>query len=144
MKIYLDMCCFNRPYDDQSSMTISLETTAKLMIQGLVKDGRLVLIWSFMLDYENQANPNVANQTEIFEWRKEAGSIVKLDNSILENAKQLHQLGLHQKDALHIAAADNAGAQRFITVDKGILRKSNEIALIKTCSPIEFIAELEE
>jgi uncharacterized protein (DUF433 family) len=33
MVIYLDNCCFNRPYDDQSHSTIFLETQAKLGIQ---------------------------------------------------------------------------------------------------------------
>lgn len=33
MKIYLDNCCYNRPYDDQSQLRISLETQAKLYIQ---------------------------------------------------------------------------------------------------------------
>ena len=30
MKIYLDNCCYNRPYDDQSYLSISLETQAKM------------------------------------------------------------------------------------------------------------------
>ncbi|KZX15294.1 hypothetical protein [Methanobrevibacter curvatus] len=30
MKLYLDVCCFNRPYDDQNQPKIELETIAKL------------------------------------------------------------------------------------------------------------------
>jgi hypothetical protein len=30
MKIYLDNCCFNRPFDDQSHLRIRLEAEAKL------------------------------------------------------------------------------------------------------------------
>ena len=30
LKVYLDNCCYNRPYDDQSQLRISLETQAKL------------------------------------------------------------------------------------------------------------------
>ena len=33
MKIYLDLCCFNRPFDDQTKARIKLETEAKLVIQ---------------------------------------------------------------------------------------------------------------
>ena len=33
MKIYLDNCCYNRPYDDQTYIRIHLETEAKLHIQ---------------------------------------------------------------------------------------------------------------
>lgn len=33
IRIYLDNCCFNRPYDDQSQIKIQLESEAKLEIQ---------------------------------------------------------------------------------------------------------------
>ena len=52
-KVYLDNCCFNRPYDDQSQPLIRLETEAKLLIQQEIVDNRLDLIWSFILHYEN-------------------------------------------------------------------------------------------
>ncbi len=56
MKIYLDNCCFNRPFDDQSFLTIRLETEAKLDIQKKIESGRLSLGWSYILDFENNAN----------------------------------------------------------------------------------------
>lgn len=39
MLIYLDLCCFNRPFDDQSSRSIYIETEAKLFIQDMIKQG---------------------------------------------------------------------------------------------------------
>ena len=57
MKIYLDNCTFNRPFDDQSRVRIRIESEAKLYIQEKVKEGKLQLVWSFILDYENQQNP---------------------------------------------------------------------------------------
>ncbi|GBU26341.1 hypothetical protein R83H12_03037 [Fibrobacteria bacterium R8-3-H12] len=41
MRIYLDNCCFNRPFDAQSDMIVYLETRSKLAIQGMIKNGRL-------------------------------------------------------------------------------------------------------
>ena len=38
MKVYLDNCCYNRPYDDQSQLRISLETQAKLQIQSMIRN----------------------------------------------------------------------------------------------------------
>ncbi len=49
MKIYLDMCSYNRPYDDQSQIKIALETQSKLYIQHLIKDKKLELITSAAL-----------------------------------------------------------------------------------------------
>jgi len=33
LRIYLDICTFNRPFDDQNQLKIKLETEAKLFIQ---------------------------------------------------------------------------------------------------------------
>ncbi len=44
MKIYLDMCCYNRPYDPQEQLKIHLETEAKLHIQEQIKDGEIGLV----------------------------------------------------------------------------------------------------
>lgn len=57
MKIYLDNCCFNRPYDDQTQIRISLETQAKLYVQDLVKNKKLDPVTSYVLWYENGQNP---------------------------------------------------------------------------------------
>lgn len=57
MRVYLDNCCFNRPYDSQFQMRISLETQAKLYIQDLIKSSKLELASSYMLRFENEQNP---------------------------------------------------------------------------------------
>lgn len=45
MLIYLDMCCFNRPYDDQPQSRIRIETEAKVVIQQKIKDAECELLW---------------------------------------------------------------------------------------------------
>lgn len=68
MRIYLDMCCFNRPYDDQSQLKISLETQSKLHIQAMIKDEKLKLITSYMLRYECSKNPFEMRRNTIFDF----------------------------------------------------------------------------
>lgn len=53
MRVYLDNCCYNRPYDDQTQIRIYLETEAKLYIQDMIKNGGLDLVTSYILEYEN-------------------------------------------------------------------------------------------
>ena len=65
MKIYLDNCCFNRPYDDQTQIRISLETQAKLYVQDLVKNKKVDLVTSYVLWYENSQNPYETKRTAI-------------------------------------------------------------------------------
>ena len=58
MRIYLDNCCFNRPYDDQTQMRVSLEAQAKLHVQELIKADKLELASSWFITYENANNPH--------------------------------------------------------------------------------------
>ncbi|MFZ3115003.1 MAG: hypothetical protein WA133_13160 [Syntrophales bacterium] len=66
MLVYMDLCCFSRPFDDQSQPRIYLETEAKLFIQRKIKDGEIELAWSYMLDYENSANPDIDARSSIY------------------------------------------------------------------------------
>ena len=143
LRIYLDNCCFNRPFDDQSYLSVSLETEAKLMIQALVRSNMLSLIWSFILDFENNAHPDNNIKEEIAEWRRVSQVMVYLETEILSYAAKLHQLGFGKKDALHIASACKAKADFFITVDKGIIKKSEHVKNVRILSPVDFIHFLE-
>ena len=80
MRIYLDMCCFNRPYDDQTQARIHLETQAKLLLQQKVLNGEADLIWSSVLDFECNNNPFVERRHAILQWRWLAKSIVVADS----------------------------------------------------------------
>ena len=39
MRIYLDNCCYNRPFDEQAQIKVFLETVAKLSIQQKMREG---------------------------------------------------------------------------------------------------------
>lgn len=57
MRIYLDNCALNRPFDDQSHIRIRLESEAKLYLQEKIKNREIEFIWSYILDVENNQNP---------------------------------------------------------------------------------------
>ena len=145
MKIYLDLCCFNRPYDDQTFLSIYIETQAKLGIQDLIEEEKSVyLIWSFIMDYENASNPDSFVSREISYWRNKASIIVNKNEDIIKQAEKFCYAGFGKKDSLHIATAIDAGAGYFITVDKGIINKRDQVSGLKICSPVDFISILEE
>ncbi len=143
MRVYLDNCCFNRPFDDQTSLTIRLETEAKLSVQEQIKTGKLTLGWSYVLDYENQANPFLERRFEIEAWKILANSFTLETPEILINMKQIINYGLKSLDALHIACAIALKCDYFLTVDKGILKKAFYILDIKILSPIDFVIQQE-
>jgi len=57
LKVYLDNCAYNRPFDNQRQMRVFLEAQAKIYIQHLIVDNKLVLACSYMSLYENKDNP---------------------------------------------------------------------------------------
>ena len=60
-RVYLDNCCLNRPYDDQSHLKIEIETKAKLRIQEMIVLGRLEMATSYILEYENSDTHRVCD-----------------------------------------------------------------------------------
>ncbi|MEZ5536409.1 MAG: PIN domain protein [Thiolinea sp.] len=142
MKIYLDNCCFNRPYDDQLQLRIRLETEAKLQIQSDIRAGNHELVWSYMLDYENGRNPFQERKDRIATWRDYASSFMAGTDEVLEIASAVQDNGVKKLDALHIACAMYANADFFITTDDGIIKKTKSIQTLRVVDPIDFIKEL--
>jgi len=142
MKIYLDNCSYNRPFDDQSQIKIRLETEAKLYIQASVHDGKSSLCWSFMLDYENNKNPYDEKRSSIALWKEIAEDFCPPSETILMRGKEIMKHGIKNEDALHIACAIERHCDYFITTDNKLTNKN--IEEIKVVNPIDFIIETEE
>ena len=144
MKIYLDMCCYNRPYDPQDQLKIAMETQSKLKIQRMIIEGKIELIGSYVLDYEcgNVPVPMRKNSIRDFISNNMTGHVgVERDKEVSEIAERIMQTNIKQYDAYHIASAIYAGCTFFITTDIRLLKyKSEEIRLI---NPIDFISEME-
>lgn len=143
MRIYMDNCCFNRPFDDQSQARIRLETEAKLRIQERIAGGEIELVWSYILDYENAANPFDERRAAISSWRRRAAVDVSETPAVLEYAKSLVTLGLRSKDALHVACAVEAACDYFLTTDDIVLKKLVTQARIMVVDPTAFVRSTE-
>ena len=142
MRVYLDNCCFNRPFDDQRHARIRLEAEAKLFIQDSVLAGHLELAWSYVLDYENTANPFPERRRAIAIWKVHATVDIEESPAVLTKAHVLAGLGLKAKDALHIACAVAADCARFVTTDDEILKRGQDIEGIVTMDPLSLVREM--
>lgn len=144
MRIYLDTCCYNRPYDDQSQIAISLETQAKLYIQRLIKNREFELVDSYMLRYECGQNPFEMRKKSIIEFLdNNAVLYVDIDRqaAIESMAADIMKTGIKFKDACHVASAIYAKCEYFISTDKRLLKyKTDRIRLM---TPMEFVMILE-
>ncbi len=144
LRIYLDMCCYNRPYDDQSQPKVAMETLAKLHIQHLVKEGKLDLVGSYILDYEVSRNPFEMRKQSIIRFIRDNARFyvgVERDGEIAALAYEIMATGIKEKDAYHVACAIYARCEFFISTDIRLLKYKTD--RIKLVAPIEFITETE-
>jgi hypothetical protein len=141
MRLYLDNCCFNRPFDDQDTLTIRLETEAKLHIQAAIRNGDYALGWSYVLDFENVANPIIERRSEIQKWKALANAFASETPAILTTMNELCKLGFKPLDALHLACAQALECDSFLTVDKGILKKAAAVVAVRIMNPLDFVVE---
>ena len=139
LKVYLDNCTYNRPFDDQNDIRIRLESEAKLFIQEQIKDNRIELVWFSVNDYENNDNPSPEKRERIIAWKNVAALRCALNQAVLQKALELQSLEIRAKDALHIAAAINSGCDFFITTDRKILNK--KIDGVAVVNPVIFVEE---
>lgn len=142
MRIYLDNCCFNRPFDDQSQLRVRLESEAKMAIQEDIRLRKHDLVWSYVMDYENHKNPFLERREQIVKWREYAVEDIEESDALLASAKLICQTGIKNMDSLHIACAVIGEADYFLTTDDWILQKASLITNIRIIDPIGFIKEV--
>jgi predicted nucleic acid-binding protein len=138
--VYLDCCCFNRPFDDQTQLRVRLEAEAKLAIQDEIRTGSFELAWSYIMDFENEANPFEERKAAISSWKHRAAINVSETPEILALALDLNARGLPKKDALHVSCAVESGALIFFTTDDRVLRKRSRVPEIAIHNPLDYAA----
>jgi predicted nucleic acid-binding protein len=144
MRVYLDNCCFNRPFDDQSNIRVKLETDAKLFVQFMIRTGKIELAWSYILDFENEANPFFERKFTIEKWKDLSIIDIEENSVILSKAMDFVGRGLKPKDALHVACAIAAKCDFFLTTDDAIQKKMKGNDEVGIFNPVEFIKIIEQ
>jgi predicted nucleic acid-binding protein len=125
MRIYLDTCCLNRPFDDQTQPRIRLESEAIRLIIGRVENAVWTLAWSDALDLEISKTRNLARRSELERFRRLADVDIRVDDSIQREANVLQASSYGAYDALHIACAEAAMVDVFLSTDDRLLRKAS-------------------
>ena len=145
MLIYLDMCCLKRPFDDQSQPRIRLETEADLTVLAM-ESPTIGFVRSAALILENTLNPVPERAARVQEWLSSAPLWQVTDSQSLQNRiTELMNAGLKNFDALHVASAEQAGADLFATTDDRLLaalRRAPQRSGFRVCSIIECAQEV--
>ena len=139
LRVCLDNCCYNRPFDDQSDLRTALETFAKLQIQALMRSGAVEYVWSDSLSHEVDQNPFPRRYQSIIAWMPGAAFYVETTADVIERAKSFNVQGVKKMDSLHLASAEKAGCDWFFTTDNGILKKVRTVGKMRVANPVEYV-----
>lgn len=90
---------------------------------------------------KSPSTPDPKRRSAILYWRNRAAEYTDATDTLKCRGKELEVLGLKPKDALHLASAEAARCDVFLTTDDGILKKLTQLGEMKVVNPVNFIME---
>ena len=141
--VYLDNCCLNRLFDNQSQLRIHLESEAVKVVLSLCEQQQMRLICSQVSYFEIDNAPDISRKNALKWLLVPAVDVVRITPEILERAKALERKGFKAFDAMHLACAETR-ADVFLTVDDRMLKKSESFPKlsVKVGNPLRWIQEV--
>ena len=126
--VYLDACCLNRPYNDQSQARIRLEAEAVLLVLRAVADTSAEWVSSTVLEYEIDQTPDPERRRRLHRMTAAASRWLQIEDRDIARAEVLEKAGFADFDALHLACAERAGVDVFLTTDDRLLNTAKRVA----------------
>ena len=109
MKVYLDVCCLCRPFDDQRFNRIRMEAEAVIAIlNGGIESWEL--IGSEVIEYEIARISDEERRRSVEGLLQFTQGPVMIDEAITDRARTFNEIGIGAFDALHLATAESVGA----------------------------------
>lgn len=144
MKIYLDNCCYNRPFDDQTQERIHLESEAILTILKRGEIGVYQIIGSDILRLEIERMSDGVKKQRVKELYQVASMSISYSEEIKDRAAEIVSTSkIRNFDSLHIASAEAAGVDVLITTDDKLEKMAAKLNLkIKVMNPLKFAWEV--
>ena len=143
--VYLDVCCLNRPFDDQAQARIRLETEAITLILARMRAHGWQWISSEAVELEVAAGPLGSRRDWIEQLLTAADASVAIAAQEMARARQLVALGFRGLDALHIACAEQGRATVLLTTDDRFLRAARRVASrlqVAVRNPVSWLQEV--
>jgi predicted nucleic acid-binding protein len=145
MLVYLDVCCLNRPFDDQTQERIRLESEAILLILGRCQRGEWQLVRSDAIALEINQTRDSIRKAQLQGLVNVATLHVRVDDMVAEKSAVFVQQGLRVFDALHLACAEANRATVFLTTDDRLVRwaaRQSDMLQVKVANPVSWLLEV--
>jgi len=145
LKIYLDCCCYNRPFDDLLQDCVIYESNAILsIIKRATDDDSYKIMGSDILNKELNAIKNDFKKDEVLSLYESVSIFIPHSKEIEEFAAVIRNVSsIHFKDSLHLASAEIGKADIFLTTDYKLINACQRLNLnFKVLNPVTYIAEV--
>lgn len=143
MKVYLDVCCLNRPFDDQEQERIRLEAEAVLLILARFQVGQWQWLSSEVVADEIAQTPDPKRRERLLYLVMHAHESFTLSENEIQRAMELRNLGFGDMDALHLACAENEKADVFLTTDDRLQRLAESLRVLVD-NPLDWLVAQKE
>ena len=144
MKIYLDTCCLNRPFDDQRQPRVRLESEAVTLILEKIHQQEWEWLGSDALVYEIEQTVDTERRERLILLARASDQIVGMTDKILERAEKFVTSGFDEFDAIHLASAESGNADVFLTTDDNLQKTANRNKDMFSFAVINPVTWLEE
>lgn len=143
MRIYLDVCCLCRPFDDHTVTRIRLEAEAILeIIRRCSLDWELISSTAILYEIGSISDP--VRKSHVTRLTGRARETIRVDTNLLLRADMMEKTGVMGMDAIHLACAEKAGAI-FLTTDDEVIRimraHSQDIS-VRVDNPLHWLMEV--
>src|SRR5574339_649595 len=145
MRIYLDACCLNRPFDDQRQPRIRFEAEAISLILQKLHQREWEWIGSEVLVDELGQTVDVERKERLLLLAGQSHQVVEITEKILKQAEKLEASGFESYDAIHLACAEEAKVDVFLTTDDNIQKTANrkkEVFSFMVENPVKWLEEV--
>ena len=142
MKIYMDVCCLCRPFDDQTVGRIRLEVTAVQEIIRRCASREYTLVTSEAITEELSKIPDIWKRLRVEKIVSVAKEQVLIDEKIIARMHEIIAMGGDAMDSLHIACAERPGAI-LLTTDDGMITffKLHQNIQVPIKNPVTWLKE---
>jgi predicted nucleic acid-binding protein len=145
MIIYLDTCCYGRPYDNTSQIKIATEAAAVMAVIETCRITGHCIIGSTAVTFEfgKIRDAEVREDIEaLFDTTINAYFAATADDDV--RAQALQAEGLGKMDSYHLAIAEAAGADALLTTDVDFARicAKKNLSEVRVINPLNFLPEV--
>ena len=142
-RLYLDTCCYNRPFDGKDQNRLRLESEAVLNIIALSAEKKISLVGSSVLDKELANFPNEIKASKVRKLYAVCREKLGYSSSeIAERYRYFIANGIKPYDALHLSFAERGNVDFFLTVDDRFLKAAMKTdTAMRLRNPVNWLME---